>query len=296
MVETISKNGDTPVMENQVNSNAPQAGTIPIRKPGTPTQVSTVQSVPQYPTEVIELPSKGWFYDESNPLSSGKVELKMMTAKEEDILTNQNYVRKGILFEKLLSSLIVDTTIDPGTILLMDQNALMLAIRRLAYGDSYLTRVQCPRCGEDTEVNIDLGKLEDKEVDLEAFPRGVNRFEFVLPRSQNTIVYKLLNQRDQEAINAELTQLQKSNKNASAEVTTRLRSLIVSVNGNSDRMEVKRFVDNMLAFDVKALRDHMNDILPNVDSTFDFECSVCAHTERVDVPITAQFFWPDSRR
>ena len=64
-----------------------------------------------FPTEVIELPSKGLLYPKSSPLSKGTVELKYMSAKEEDILTNQNYLQKGTVIDKLLESLIVDKEI-----------------------------------------------------------------------------------------------------------------------------------------------------------------------------------------
>ena len=55
--------------------------------------------------ETIKLPSKGLVYPIDNPLSSGEVEIKYMTAKEEDILTNTNYIDKGIVLDKLLESL-----------------------------------------------------------------------------------------------------------------------------------------------------------------------------------------------
>ena len=64
------------------------------------------ENKPSFPTEVIELPSKGLLYPESNPLSSGKLEMKYMTAKEEDILSNQSYIQKGTVLDKLLESLI----------------------------------------------------------------------------------------------------------------------------------------------------------------------------------------------
>lgn len=278
-------------MENPVNV---PPGQIPIRKPGAPQAAPVAET--QYPTEVIELPSKGWFYDENSPLSSGQVEMKMMTAKEEDILTNQNYVRKGIVFEKLLQSLIVTPGVDINDALLMDQNALMVAARRLAYTDSYNVDITCPQCGDKERHTIDLGKIEEKEVDLNKFSRGVNRFEYKLPRAGNVVVFKLLTQRDENQISEEIKQLHKGNKLASAEVTTRLKHMIISVDGNDDRNYIKNFVMNMLAMDARSLRDHMNETLPSIDMTFDYECSNCDYKERMDVPLTVQFFWPDSGR
>lgn len=283
-------------METESN-NIP--GTIPIRKPGVQQQQSAPtppDSSIQYPTEIIDLPSKGWFYNDDSPLSSGKVEMKMMTAKEEDILTNQNYVRKGIVFEKLLSSLLVDSSIDVRDAFLMDQNALMVAARRLAYSDSYKVEITCPQCGDKEKRVIDLGQIKEKEVDLTSFPRGVNRFEFVLPKSGKTLVFKLLTQRDEDDISEEIKQIQKGNKAASTEVTTRLKHMIVSVDGNTDRNYIKNFALNMLSMDSRALRDYMSETFPALDMSFDYECGNCSHTERMDVPLTVQFFWPDSGR
>ena len=65
----------------------------------------------QFPTEVIDLPSKGYFYSKDSPLSSGQVEIKYMTAREEDILTSQNLIKKGVVIEKLIDSKIIKNEI-----------------------------------------------------------------------------------------------------------------------------------------------------------------------------------------
>ena len=279
-----------------MEENVTPQNTIPIRRPGASTAPQSAPEVPQYPTEIVPLPSKGWFYDESNPMSSGQIEVKMMTAKEEDILTNQNYAKKGIIFDKLIQSLVVDKNIDLDTIFVMDQNAIMIAIRRLAYGDSYKVRIECPKCGDFNDVDIDLSKFEEKDVDVSKFTKGINEFEFTLPKSQKHITYKILTQNDQQNIESEFKQLHKANKESSAEITIRLKYLLTSIDGNRDKIYIKNFISTMLAFDARALRDEMSKALPTLDTDFDFECLTCSHSERMDVPITAQFFWPDSGR
>ena len=274
----------------------PTQNTIPIRRPGASAAPQPTPEVPQYPTEIVPLPSKGWFYEESNPMSSGQIEVKMMTAKEEDILTNQNYAKKGIIFDKLIQSLVVDKSIDLDTMLVMDQNAIMIAIRRLAYGDSYKVKVECPRCGDLNDVDIDLSKFEEKDVDMSKFTRGINEFEFTLPKSQKNITYKILTQKDQQNIESEFKHLHKASKESSAEITIRLKYVLTSVDGNRDKIYIKNFINTMLAFDARALRDEMSRVLPTLDTDFDFECSTCTHSERMDVPITARFFWPESGR
>ena len=90
----------------------------------------------KFPTEVIDLPSKGVLYPKDNPLSSGKIEMKYMTAREEDILTNQNYIKNGTVIDELLKALIV-SKINYNDLITGDKNAIMLAARVLGYGKDY---------------------------------------------------------------------------------------------------------------------------------------------------------------
>lgn len=278
-------------MENNLTS------TIPIRRPvsqAVPTPPVSVVEEPKYPTEVIPFPSRGWFYPEENPLSSGEIEIKMMTAKEEDILTNENYVKKNIVFDKLLRSLVIDKTVDISDLLVMDHDAIMLAARRLAYGDSYKVKISCPRCDFENNAVIDLSKINYKEVDLEKFPKGINSFEFQLPFSKKVVKFKSLTNKDSEMMSKDIENHRKANKDDVSLATTRLKYMIVSIDGDDDRNVIRRFVDNeMLARDAMALRKYSSDILPSLDSSFNFECSNCSNVERMDVPFTVRFFWPE---
>ena len=71
-----------------------------------------------FPTEEVSLPSKGLIYPADNPLAKGSVEMKYMTAKEEDILTNETYIKKGTVIDKLLQALIVNKEIDYNDLLI----------------------------------------------------------------------------------------------------------------------------------------------------------------------------------
>lgn len=251
--------------------------------------------VSKFPTETIELPSQGHFYPEGHPLSNGQLELKMMTAKEEDILTNQNLIRKGIVLDKLLESLIV-TQVKIDDILIGDKNAAFFAARRLAYGDVYgPVKVTCPKCSTECEKKIDLSLMKAKEMDLSQYPKGQNEFEFFLPYTKKVIRYKLLTHRDEVSIEAETKAMAKVNKNATSDVTTRLRTMIISIDNNTDRAFIHRFVtQEMPSRDSLALRQYVREQTPDLDMTFEFSCDECSHEERVSVPMTAQFFWPDS--
>jgi hypothetical protein len=253
---------------------------------------------PKYPSEPIGLPSEGYFYNSNSPLSNGLVDIKYMTAKEEDILTSQNLIKKGVVLEKLLESLIVTDGVKIDELLIGDKNALFIASRRLAYGDSYgPLEVKCPKCGKENRCTVDLSKVNNKEFDFEKYERGTNLFEFVLPASKVTIKYKLLTHRDETSIDQELTALNKINKSgASSEITTRLKKMIVSIDGNEDRQTINKFVDQqLLSKDSLAFRSYVKENTPDIDLSFDFECEDCQHNERMGIPLSVSFFWPDTR-
>ena len=252
---------------------------------------------PTYPTERIDLPSKGYFYSESDPLSTGYVDMKMMTAKEEDILTSQNLIKKGVVLDKLLESLIVTPGVNIESLLLCDKNALFVAARRLAYGDSYgPVQIRCQKCYEESKQVVNLGELHEKPYEFEKVQKGHNNFEFQLPYSKKIVTFKLLNSKDEVDIDGELKATAKFVKSGgSTEITTRLKKMITSLDGKSDRSIINKFIDSeLLSKDSMALRARARELSPELDMTFNFVCSSCGHGERMDVPMTVQFFWPES--
>ena len=241
------------------------------------------------PTETVELPSKGLLYPLDNPLSSGKIEMKYMTAKEEDILSNQNYIKNGTVFDKLFQSLIV-SKINYDDLTLGDKNAILIAARILGYGKDYQVNYPHPVTGEEELISIDLAEIKNKDVDYSLY-KNLNEFTFVLPHSKNEVVFKVLTHRDEKQIDTELKGLKKIN--LSADVTTRLKQAIVAINGSREKKDVRDFVDNMLlASDARALRDHMRKITPDLDLTFTFVGSDGYTQEGVALPIDASFFYP----
>jgi hypothetical protein len=252
----------------------------------------------EYPSEVIELPSEGWFYDQSSPLATGKIDIKYMTAKEEDILTSQNLIKKGIVLDKLLEQLIVTPGIQLGDILVGDKNAIFIAARILAYGKDYNVKFKDPSTGDDVEDVIDLSKLENKEFNFDNHERGTNLFDFDLPFCKKRVHWKLLNHTDEQTIEGELKSLKKfaKNKNETSEVTTRLKYVIQAIDGDSERAAIKKFVDTqLLARDSLALRNHIRDNSPDIDLTFNFESEDTGYTERMALPLGVDFFYPSAR-
>ena len=235
------------------------------------------------PTEVVELPSKGLIYPEDNPLSSGKVEMKYMTAKEEDILTNQSYIQKGIVIDKLLQSLIV-SDIKYDDLIVGDKNAILIAARVLGYGAEYSFEYN------GQEVTVDLSSLEPREIEESLFIKGKNEFDFEFPSTGNKVTFKLLTGHDEKAIDRELAGLRKLDKNNVPELTTRLKHIITSINGDTEKKTIRDFVDNyLLAKDSRALREYIRKVQPDIDMTFIPE----GEDAPVTVPMTANFLYPD---
>jgi hypothetical protein len=233
------------------------------------------------PTEIIDLPSKGLIYPSENPLSSGKIEMCYMTAKHEDILSNQSYIQKGIVLDKLLQALIV-SKINYSDLITGDKNAIMVAARILGYGKDYTFNY------DGTEYTVDLTQIDNKP--FEHTNKGVNEFAYTLPSTDTDITYKILTHGDEQKIQAELDGLKKINSNSSPELSTRLKYLITSVNGERETKTIREFVDNhLLARDSRELRKHIKESQPDVDLSFFPEGS----STRVDIPVGIKFFWPD---
>ena len=236
------------------------------------------------PTEIVDLPSRGLIYPETSPLSKGEVEMKYMTAKEEDILTNQNYIQKGTVLDELIKSLIVTPDVKYEDMIVGDKNALLVAARILGYGKDYTFMYG----GE--EQMIDLTTVENKPIDESLFTKGVNEFNYTLPSNGTKITFKLLTSADERKINAEIEGLKKINKNASPELSTRLKYIITSIGDNRESKDIREFVDNhFLARDSRAFREYIREVQPDVDLTFFPD----GDNSKVNIPIGLSFFWPD---
>ena len=249
----------------------------------------------EFPTEIIDLPSGGKTYPKDNPLSKGTIELKYMTAKEEDILASQNLIRKGVVLDKLFESIVVQKDINIDDILVGDKNAILLATRVLGYGKDYDIETVDPFSGETQKVNIDLSKIQIKEVDTDLL-NPENRYTFELPQTKKKVVFKLLSHKDEQDINAEIVALQRLHKGkdgASHEVTTRLRFMIQSVDGNDERGFINRWITNeFLARDSRALRNYVKKISPDLELSFTFVSDLTGESEVLDIPFGINFFYP----
>jgi len=245
-----------------------------------------------YPTEVIDLPSKGVFYPEGSPLRSGQIELKYMTAKEEDILTSTNLIQKGIVLDKLMDSLIVTKGVKSSDLLVGDLNAVMVAARILGYGKDYPVAVGCPKCGNQIEETVDLTSLGTENEPAE---NAVPETMVTLPVSKAEVKLRILSRADELAIEKEVQALSKANGNVASEATARLRAMIVSVNGDTNKGKIWSFVENMLVKDTRYIREQYRAMVPDVNFNVQLTCNCSSDPVTVRMPIGANFFWPDAR-
>lgn len=239
-----------------------------------------------FPTQVVKLPFQGKLYPKESPLSSGQVELKYMTAKQEDILTNLSYIEDGTVIDRMLQSLIVDKTIDIKDLFIGDKNKLVIAARILGYGKEYEVSFN-----KET-YTIDLSKLEDKPLHSEFEKATINRFQFTLPECGKTITFKFLNGHDETEIQEEVKNLQKVLKPEDiSESEIKLARQIVAVDGDESLKTVRNFIQKQFRIkDVRAFRKYANDIQPDVDLIYK---EIDGLEGGVRIPMGISFFWPD---
>ena len=243
----------------------------------------------QYHSETIDLPSEGRVYPKDSPLATGKIEIKYMTAREEDILTSQNLIKKGVVIDKLLDSLILTEGVKTADLILGDKNAVMVAARVLAYGPEYVVEITNPNTDEKMQHTFNLADCPFKKL-----PDGINgnEFEIKLPVSKQNITFKLLTGKEEAQIEEELSKVSKTGSQVSPELTTRLRYTITSVDGNNGAAVINKFVGNMLSRDSLAFRNKINEISPDIELKQEVEMG--GEMVEVDIPLTIEFFWPSS--
>jgi len=244
----------------------------------------------KFPTEVIDIPSGGKVYSKESPLADGKIEIKYMTTKEEDILMSENLIKKGVVIDKLLDSLIVTKGVTTDNLVVGDKNAVLVASRILAYGPEYTVEVTNPNNSEQKiEHTFDLSKCPFKTIS-EGIDYSDNSFEFTTPIGKTKIKFKLLTGVEEKLIEKDIKQSNKFGYNA--EITTRLRHTVTEVDGDSKPETIVAFSQNMLARDSVALRNYIQDISPDIDLTS--EIQIGGESVSVSIPLTVEFFWPQS--
>lgn len=279
---------------NEERSGANPSATTPPPEMVSPTTAETSPLEFSTPTEFVDLPSKGRFYSSDHPLHGVEsIEIRYMTAKDEDILTSKSLLKKGIAIDRLLQNIIIDKKVKVTDLLIGDKNALVVAARITGYGAEYLTKVNCPACLEVQQHQFDLEEhaLTDGGTSAVAEDVGNGVWEVICPRSNVAVGLRLLTGRDEKSLMA-TEQMRKKNNLPDAAATSNLKLIIATVNGNAEVQTIAKFINAMPAQDARFLRNTYDDLMPNIDLTQHFECQNCGFDMDMEVPFTTDFFWP----
>lgn len=249
------------------------------------------------PTLFVELPSKGRFYKSGTPLCGKQtLEIKFMTAKEEDILTSKALIKKGVVLDRLLESVLVDKSINVNDLLVGDRNALLIDSRISGFGSKYITSVACPACNTVSKHTFMLDenkKLTDGNIPQHLADKVKHiedkLFAITLPQTGVTVNIRLMTGNDEKAV----MQITEANKNATVDSsnTQQLKLLIDSAEGEKDKKLISQFIDVMPVRDSRFLKEAYKAITPNVDLTQQFECKACEYSAEMEVPFNLEFFW-----
>lgn len=246
------------------------------------------------PVESVSLPSKGLVYPVDSQLAGlEELQIKCMTAKEEDLLTSRALIKSGGVLAALLRACLINKAIDPDEMLTGDRNALLISIRITGYGSDYEASLQCGECDKKFDNTFSLSHLKLKRLGALPVEPNKNIFAFKLPLSNLDVTFKLLTGKDENAISSEIDSLKKVSPQIENNVTVRLSHAIISIGGETDPAKVRKMISNLRAGDAKALRNYMDKIEPGVDMTQSVKCPHCSAEQEVDIPIGMGFFWPD---
>tara|TARA_R110000824_G_scaffold26262_1_gene90512 strand:+ start:106 stop:1002 length:897 start_codon:yes stop_codon:yes gene_type:complete len=256
------------------------------------------------PTEFVELPSQGKFYANDHPLKDiDSVEIRFMTAKDEDVLTSKSLLKKGVAIDRFLQNILVDQKVKVQDLLIGDKNALVVASRITGYGADYQTKVACPSCGTSQDYEFDLetsvvnaGGIEAVSASLPAIAGTMvatddNTWVVECPKSRVAVEVQLMTGHHEKFL-AKSAAMKKKQKLPETMLTDQLRQTIVSVNGSKEPKDINRFIDVMPAMDSRFLRSLYDKLMPNVDLTQQFDCHSCGFEQEMEVPFTTDFFWP----
>ena len=274
------------------------------RELGDSSPVTQAQQNPQsspfsfvVPTEFVELPSRGKYYSKDHPLHNAEtIEVKHMTAKEEDLLTSRSLLKKGLAINRVLQSIIVDKRVDPDSLLIGDKNAIIISTRINAYGSDYQTQVACPACNTTTTHGFDLELVtptneEGYGSNADSISRKGDNFVISLPKTKVKVEVKLLTGKDEKFL-AEAMNMKRKHNLPDAILTDQFKMFIVSINEHKEKDVISSFAEQMPASDSRFLRTAYDRLVPNVDMTQEFSCNNCGYEAAMEVPLSADFFWP----
>jgi hypothetical protein len=252
----------------------------------------------EIPVETVPLPSLGKLYDPDSTLYMREtVDIKAMTAEEEDILTSTALIKKGETISKLIESCVVDKSFNPESLLIGDRNALMVAIRITGYGTQYPVVYACGNCGTQNKVDVDLSTLPIKTLEINPVKSGANEFKYTLPVTKKDVTFKFmtgLDEKERKVTQERMKKLLGGDSDLENNVTSSLEACVISIDGVTDKLKIKHFIKYMPAYDSKSLRKFIRDNEPNIEMVQNCTCSNCGTAADINVPVTTEFFWPNT--
>lgn len=263
------------------------------------TEATSVQSPLHFvtPTEFVDLPSKGIGYNVKHPMhGKDTIEIRYMTAKDEDILTSKTLLKKGIAIERFLDNIIIDKSVKASSLLVGDRNAIIIAARISGYGAEYNTNITCPACSDTSNYNFDLNNKRvhetnlDEKLGITKTPEGL--FKVTLPLTKFDVEFKLLTGED-ELYLSKMASNQAKNISIETNLTNQYKRMIASIQGHSDRVTIDTFVDNLPTRDSRFLKVCYKMVNPDVKVIDNYSCTACGFEQELEVPFGADFFWPD---
>ena len=247
------------------------------------------------PAETVPLPSLGAVYPPDHPLHGAEtVDIRPMTAREEDILTSRALIKKGTVITHLIESCMTDKNIRANDLISGDRNALMIALRITGYGAEYKAEINCPECATSSKYGFDLSEMPINRLGAQPDNLGENVFTFNLPYTKKEVKFKFLTGQDEEDLQRTESRRKKMGQLSENNITTRLEHAILSIAGVTDRAKINHFIRNMPARDSRALRKYIDEIEPGIDLTAWFDCPACGEGSELAVPLGVSFFWPDA--
>jgi len=247
------------------------------------------------PSESIPLPSNGVIYPTASSLhGKSSIEIRAMTAREEDILTSRALIKKGTVITHLIESCLTDKSVKAQSLLVGDRNAIMVALRVTGYGTEYQSEVECPSCGSKSKYEFDLSELPIQRLELQPIMVGENAFSFTLPYTKKEVVFRFLTGADEEEIAKLQEKYRKMGRMTDNLVTMKLERSILKIGNVDDRNKISHFIRNMPARDSRALRKYIDTNEPGILMKSWFDCSNCGEGTEINMPLGPSFFWPDA--
>ena len=229
------------------------------------------------PGHIVKLPSFGRVYPESSPLRSGTVEIRYMTAYDEDILMNTSYINENVVYEKLIDSLLLTTGVQSSEISNQDLDAIIIMARIHSYGEKYPVRVTDPVTNKVLDREIDLSEIEFKKFELESDANG--EFEYVRSDNGDVIKFKYLSSKETKELDDD---------HMISGITSKA---IQAINDNRDKNYINDYVKyEFIGKESRAFRKYMTDNIYGLDMNYKFE-GESGDTFTAGFQIGSDIFW-----